>query len=112
MNAKTKHTPVAIEVSELFDRLFSGTDDFDIVDALDLDILRPGDADGECERYDAEVAAWLQTHRGQFVEVSWPEHVINPRFNSDATYAMVGSRERVVADCPDAVFYGEVYGCW
>ena len=30
--------------------------------------------------------AYLEIHRDDVVIVSWPEHVITPRYNSDATY--------------------------
>lgn len=31
-------------------------------------------------------AAYLTAHGDDMVDVSWPEHVLTPRFNSDASY--------------------------
>ena len=52
----------------------------------------PGMESVSADDFDAEEeleSAYLQSHRNDLYLVSWPEHVINPHFDSDANYQLI-----------------------
>jgi len=85
----TKHKPTIIDFENLEARIFTDSDDFLVSDALDIE-------DEDWNR---------DEHVGKWVLVSWPEHVINPRYNSDATYCEFDSLEDAQGYEPTASVY-------
>lgn len=54
---------------------------------VDLPDYDPSTAD--LKEFIAKEALYLDEHRDDLYLVSWPDHVINPRFNSDASYQLI-----------------------
>lgn len=78
-----KHKDVYIQRDYLCELMSKYMDDDEIYDTLDLDNNLESDI---------------------IYRVSWPEHVINPRFNSDACYQAVETAEEVWVP-PPSCFY-------
>ena len=57
---------------------------------------------------DAESAArFLAAHGRDLYRVAWPEHVVTPLFNSDASYSLVGTIPKTY----DVRYYDPTYNC-
>lgn len=106
-----KHEMVAIAVEDLFQRVHSDSDNFDLLQALGVNYPPlPGsasdaDADWAWAVYIAAESLYVRRHYGKYVVVGWPEHVTGCRYNSDANYSAPMSR----AEAEDITreFYGE-----
>lgn len=83
----TKHKPIIISIDDLTNRLFSDSDGFYMTDALEIDPAEVPDI------------GW--------VVVTWPEHVINPRYNSDANYLLFETCGDAEIYEPDAMIYDQ-----
>lgn len=84
-----KHKRVLIQLCDLITRLDTDSDGFHLSDALGFN-----GSDEDCEA----------AHDDQWVEVTWPECVSMPRYNSDATYRPTGCKNLAELDLGD---YGE-----
>ena len=81
-----KHEAIIIGITDLVGRICQDSDNFDLQDALDIDDREelPG--------------------RG-CVLVTWPEHVINPRYNADANYCHFDEESEAQSYEPEAAIY-------
>lgn len=82
-----KHKEIIIKLDDLETRIFGDSDNFTLGDAL-------GFEGEELERIEG------------YAVVGWPEHVINPRYNSDANYCHYLSLAVAICANPDALLYG------
>ena len=58
---------------------------------IEIEGLTEANANGEADDFAAasEIeAAYIRQHERDTYRVSWPEHVITPRYNSDASYQL------------------------
>lgn len=53
----------------------------------------------DLKEFIAKEMSYLEEHREDLYLVSWPDHVINPRFNSDASYQLI--QDEVNAESTD-----------
>ena len=83
-----KHESIFIRVDDLINRIDSDSDDFTIEEALSLN-------DGD------------EIQMNHWVGVSWPDHVVNPKFNGDADYGHPSTRDAIESGFDSPRFYGE-----
>lgn len=78
------HDDVVIHSGDLADRLFTDSDN------------------------NSEAVAEVRSKPGWYV-ASWPNHVVNPRYNGDGDYRFIGETldAEAAADCLDAKVYGD-----
>ena len=102
-----KHKPVIISIPDLVNRIDRDSDDFDLFDALERGPEKPGEsADGDEQAWTAYAQAlqqFIKEHVGEFVIVTWPEHVISPAYNGDANYSGPMSLAEARTGEPEAV---------
>lgn len=87
-----RHKSVAISVAGLQDRVWADSDNFGLADALGIE---GGTTDD-----------WWAAHCIDWVVVTWPDHVVNARYNSDAHYScpMRESEARAQADAINSAY--------
>lgn len=107
----TTHNSVAISGHDLLGRVMSASDtpwrdvigwNCDQLDRLEAIAEPTEDEESLRDKLDSDEKAAV---RFAWFVVSWPEHVLAPRFNSDATYHLCAS-EANARESADAV-YGE-----
>ena len=72
----TKHATETHTLGEIINMTDARTDGWPVLDALGIN-------------YDGDHWPTRDSDLQRQVEVSWPEHVINPKFDGDATYCFV-----------------------
>ena len=82
-----KHTPETVTVKDIISLIKRDTciPWFDLLGAEMQGYNKAVDAENYDKAADIELT-WLREHSEGTVEVSWPEHVIIPRYNDDANY--------------------------
>lgn len=78
-----KHEPISLTLNEITARIFNDTDE-EWWRVMWLDPPIPESA--PAEQWADWEEAYLAAHEKDVYRVVWPEHVIVPRFNSDANY--------------------------
>ena len=85
-----KHKAQTATLNEMLTLIGSHTDTpwFDVV-GIDIDGLDDARADGESDDFEDATRIereYIEAHRNDVYQITWPEHVTVPRFNSDAYY--------------------------
>jgi hypothetical protein len=85
-----KHKPQTLQLSEIINRIDSHTDEswFDVmgIDLPGLDEAKAIDGPDDFAAQSQVEAEYIDEHECDLYEVRWPEHVVYPKFNSDACY--------------------------
>lgn len=115
-----KHKSVAIAFEDLLARVLEGSDskwravlgvNHERLDEIERDLaaisrgdVDDGDEEGLLEEANNLDAKLILSLTGSWWIVSWPDHVVVPRYNSDANY-------RQVSGCEEAVQFADLeYG--
>ena len=95
-------TPVLIRLDSLVDRMLDHFGDAEISRILGIPMKSEPVDEGDLEQgvYETLDMPTDEESLGKIWEVSWPEHVTTPRFNSDANY--LGVAYDCVDDIPKA----------
>ena len=112
-----KHNPTAIQFEDLYARVENDTDtpwrDVLGLNHAELDALerrlrdRDNQDDDLDEKWEAADANYRAELAGSWWVVMWPEHVVTPRYNSDASYHRVESKQDAIDYRECAEVFGE-----
>lgn len=82
-----KHEPLTTTLSDCINRVDVRSDSpwYDVM-GVNIPGLREAIAADELDTADAIEAEYITRHGSDQITVVWPEHVLTPRFNSDASY--------------------------
>ena len=86
----SRHKSEKLWLTDIRDRIIESRNDSEWYEVMGVHIPGLETINHSSEFYGIE-AAYLSEHSHDLYLVSWPDHVINPRFNSDASYQLIMS---------------------